>query len=1612
MTTIEKLSPEEMSEIFGTPVPNTAAPSPVVPVQETQEEKKETPISSSTIEKLSPEEMSEIFGTPVSGTSATAVAPTDDPNIFGTGALSLVGNRASLVEQKKVPTSERRLAVPIVPEEEEEEELPPLPDVDPAVDDPALVEETEFPAAFGTGSLLVQSGTSRQNVQQMRDIPTSEEAEDIPFDVRFTTNQLQNQSITTTSGPPENFNVQDKDGNLVGYSAGKEWLFLADNLWKISNNGESFPDNYTDKMKADWLMKRASQVGNSFFELGDTILKNKDTDLYRNMLGIDLDKSNVSVEDQLYLWGKTLQMYDNTRGSGRTARYALQAIALDPVSWVGLIVSGGFRLLSRVVGSKTIGNLPLNYIKNQLTKNLTKKGFTKEQIDEALEFGSSPSISKKVLESSVNQVSRLGPVKGAAVAATYTGGFDLLDQTLRVQTNLQDEINLGQVAKSAAIGLVATPLAAIAPLPTVRAATKKLARQQDEAARFVGPKLPSEKVIIEPDPKDVAAKGAKNLPQRNIIIEGLGNVNSWLGRGLRETAGLPDRMAAAARKLNRPKIYSQMRLLNKELDKAVKNKNVNENDITEYMETGELPKTPTGTQLDTEITDVIDRYRKTIYDNQEELSNLAGLNGDARLGSQYTYNPKTGKGTIYYTRSYQAAYDPRFVEIIDRALKGKSVVAITGPEKRRKSKVLDAIDAGRSFYKQQLLEGLEGKNKGLRLSDENALDEAQIQALQKDPDSLFLNANQQAEIDGQLKAFINHVSHAEDGLGIESWLNATTHTDNISKVLRKRNEQLDPKLRKLLGETTDPFEKLRETLKNQNDTIARARYIRDLDSYLKEVAARDPDSRYIEISGILPFNLGPKKRIAVTSRPSLEGTKALEDYAQRLLGSGRAGKSDLMKDLYTSSNMFKLIDNNINLLNRSSTSKLMRVLQGIASFGQASQTLFDVPSAYMLNTIGMLQGLGINGVFLQPVKTFRNTGKTALMFYRSVKNNNREALELFDFLRESGVVEAGIVAEPIIRNVAFMDSPAQLLTPKGILKGGMAAYRKGIVGLGKAYGATDAFGKTILFFNELDGLKKAFPDLPEDELRKLAAKRVTDNFWTYSRAAPIAREIARVPVIGNYVLFPSEGIRVHKNLIKTAATDVVQGLSRAQRGESGGIAQTQMGLRRVAGLTAMGYGMSSFVQTNNEGRGVTSKTEEVMNVIMPSYYRDKLRFFLDPLPPQITEEGTNFNRFVRAAANFVNSDKQQNSPAIKENDDGDIVVRLVVSPQFDAFSVTNEPARIAMQLLGDIISGKDINPDNYADRTEQAMKDLLGTYLSPKFVADAVLDILSGSQKIFDPLYEKTDKENIDNIFEAILKSNMVPGARDTITRAREALAATDPVRLQQLKDERAVANFGMPVSMDDFFTWITTGMRVQNMSINKQISFKTYQDLNRIGMTAKNFRNYLRRLPAERYTPETETEILEEYGKMQVRRFELLQELGTNVAKYKSLSYEDKRGEDQEYGDRIWKDLDSLLRSSKGEDLKLVGLTGSNVLKPKDYVDTYEDFLKEGLFMPDSLSSGTVEGTMFMDATQTIPNEFRGPLMSKLNRLDSELRGLEIQGTDPQEIEEIITNFIQENQE
>ena len=1576
------------------------ASSPVVVPEQTEKKESVTPL---TTREEAQAILDKIKGTVSSSAPVSSTRRSDDPNIFGTGALGLVSNKESLAEQSTVPTSERRYAIPIVTEDLEEPEI--LFDTDPAVDDPTLVKEEFDP--FGTGALSLVS--DKEDLIAQNIIPTSEEADAIPFDYDYNFDELTNRNRFNTLGSSDNFNFTNEDGNLIGYSVGQEFGELSEKLYEMTTR-EPFPEGTSDKEKAEWGAKKLSYIQNNFVSAAKAGLQTADTDYFRELAGIDPD---VSLEDQLFTLGRMLEIYGQTKGGGKPARFAAEAIALDPVNWGGVLIAGGLKAVAKITGSKKLANLPLNFIKRRLAIELAKKGLTKKEIQDVIENGARDKITERVFTDAVKQVTKLTRPQALALAGGYTGSFNVLEQNLKTNVGLQEDFNLGELAQQTLVGTAFYPLVRMGSLPTVAGARKKLAAQQKEAS-FIGPKLPSEKVVIEPTPKE---KNIKDPLKRNVIVEGLGSLNSWLGRGLRSDAGLVAPMLKAAREFNRPKVYTQMRLINKRLDKAVKGKNINDDTITEYMETGVVGD---GKTLDNEVTEVLDDYRKTIFDNQTELNELAGLQGKAELGSQYTYDPKTKRGTIYYTRSYESVYDPRFVAQLTRKLRGKRLVGITGGERKRNQRVEEAIDAGRSYYIKQLQANLANKKQGLKLSDENALDAEQIKVLTENSDNVILTKGQLKEIDGQIQSFVNHVSHADEGLGLESWLNPLTHTDNISKVLRRRNEKLDPQLRKLLGETTDPFLKLKETLKNQNDVISRAKYISDLDSFLKSVAARSPDKRYIEIGGILPFNLGPKKRISVTSTPQagVSGTRSLEEYAQKLLGQGRAGQTDLMKGLYTSKKMFKLIDNNINMFNRNNISGTWKILQGVASAAQASQTLFDVPTAYLLNTIGSIQGLAINGVFLQPVKTFRNTGKTALMFYRSVKNNNPKALELFDFLRKEGVIEAGIVAEPIIRNVSFMDNPAQIFSGKGLSQLPLAAYKKIVTGLGKAYGSVDAFGKTILFFNELDGLKKAFPKLltengePTQELLELAAKRTTDNFWTYSRAAPIARELARVPIIGNYVLFPSEGIRMHKNVIVTSATDVVQGLSRARQGEAGGVAQVQMGLRRVAGLTAMGYGVDSYVRSNNQERGVDENDLDVIDILKPPYYTGKQVLILNPIPEQTTGDAK-LERLYKSSLNFVKNSEDE--AGIQENEDGDIVVRYLVSPSFDAFDVTKDPARIAMEFLSSALSGENINPKELGEKTERAMKNLIGSYISPKFATQFFLDILASDRSSFDPLFERSDKENIKLLGEKFLKGNLLPGAKDTVLRAIEVLDATDPEKLKQDRRKRAVNNYGSPVAVDDYLTWLTTGMKPQSINLNQRMALKTYKDLNRIGLTQANFRNFMRNLPAKIYTTETETSILNEYAKLQVRRLELLQDVGKDIAKYKSLNYKeykkDGKGKDKKYGNRIFKDMSKLFNSKAGQDLALVSTVGKKAIDNKDQTEKWQAYLKEGLLIPDQLSSSTVVDTMFMSATQKIPEEYRRQLISKLGRMQKNLM-MPIQNSDPFEVQEMLNNLIKEMQE
>jgi hypothetical protein len=141
------------------------------------------------------------------------------------------------------------------------------------------------------------------------------------------------------------------------------------------------------------------------------------------------------------------------------------------------------------------------------------------------------------------------------------------------------------------------------------------------------------------------------------------------------------------------------------------------------------------------------------------------------------------------------------------------------------------------------------------------------------------------------------------------------------------------------------------------------------------------------------------------------------------------------------------------------------------------------------------------------------------------------------------------------------------------------AYVKGMQKIWVIYGQPDVYTKLIAFESELIHLRKVFLNLTEDELFVKAANVVRDTMPTYGIASPAARALSRVPYLGNYVLFPSEVIRTTKNMVKYAATDIMQGIA------SGNGRQVARGMAKLTGLGVTAGGVDAVVSTNNEAYG-------------------------------------------------------------------------------------------------------------------------------------------------------------------------------------------------------------------------------------------------------------------------------------------------------------------------------------------------------------------------------------------------------------------------------------------
>ena len=139
------------------------------------------------------------------------------------------------------------------------------------------------------------------------------------------------------------------------------------------------------------------------------------------------------------------------------------------------------------------------------------------------------------------------------------------------------------------------------------------------------------------------------------------------------------------------------------------------------------------------------------------------------------------------------------------------------------------------------------------------------------------------------------------------------------------------------------------------------------------------------------------------------------------------------------------------------------------------------------------------------------------------------------------------------------------------------------------YIGTDDFYKGLMFLKEKEILKKAYPDLTEQNLALEAAKKVKDLYPNYNRVPKGVKSLRNIPLFGAFVSFPSEIIRTTVKTFDIAANEVA----------SGNPTLVKKGLQRIASMSVIG--VAGAYTTEKATSAAVGWTEDQLNAFKEMY---------------------------------------------------------------------------------------------------------------------------------------------------------------------------------------------------------------------------------------------------------------------------------------------------------------------------------------------------------------------------------------------------------------------------
>ena len=400
-------------------------------------------------------------------------------------------------------------------------------------------------------------------------------------------------------------------------------------------------------------------------------------------------------------------------------------------------------------------------------------------------------------------------------------------------------------------------------------------------------------------------------------------------------------------------------------------------------------------------------------------------------------------------------------------------------------------------------------------------------------------------------------------------------------LMRKKN--VGPAELAWLGEITETGERMRGTLSGVARLVARKQTDRNVAGILAKNGLAVPSNK--ERPGMVPLKLkaGETTDLYVPAEVQASINRLYLDGAQQRSSNPIIGN---LQDLYSSA----------------------------VGLSKATKVLLNPPSYAVQvygNTINLL-GMGINPFSRKGYTGARlalsEYGGLEYLMSKAGKTKREEFLKELNDMTRYGIKGENIIASDI--RDAF---------DRGLFS---KAVDKPIGFFGKAYSVPDTVGRYVGWKAQQKMMKKVYPHLGDEEVKRLAAEVINDTYQNYDRLSGIVKSLSRSGIMPQFASFTAEFMRNQYNQVK-----IIKQMLAGNFGAELGIdvskanvkAMRMEGAKRLASLATVYGATGGTIAAINRDGGVGEKDEEHIRELLPGWDQTKsLAMRLSPDGKQVS----------------------------------------------------------------------------------------------------------------------------------------------------------------------------------------------------------------------------------------------------------------------------------------------------------------------------------------------------------------------------------------------------------